>query len=397
MTERRESKILQIIKSNRDWRNYFKENYPEDIVIIEEGNFAIFNYRGLSNFCDPIVKEARGIIIDTFNCEVVCFPFTKFGKYDDYYADTIDWSTAKVQEKIDGSIIKMWFNKYTGDWQFSTNSVIDAKNAPTASGISYYDVITSTEEYKIINKNIKAFNKDTTYIFELVSEYNRVVIKYNKNKLYLIGIRNNISGEEYEPNMLSLPKPLTYPLSSLDECLNYVNNIMNNVNGNLICDNEGFVVVDDNWNRIKIKSPIYMILHCISDITKKNKIRLCNFIYNGSLDTRELSKDFSSTIHILKFYEYHVSEYLYNVSTIIDISRKLYKMTNDRKKVASIISKHKYSNFGFTAITNPEMTVDEILERCAYNYDSVGAYIAKFIPDYESLPDNKEVWENFNS
>ena len=103
----RKSKILEIIKTNPDWRKYFEEKYPEDIIIEEDENFAIFTYRKLSNFQDPIIKEARGIIIDTLNCEVVCFPFTKFGKYDDYYADDIDWNTAKVQEKIEMMIMMM--------------------------------------------------------------------------------------------------------------------------------------------------------------------------------------------------------------------------------------------------------------------------------------------------
>ena len=44
-----------------------------------------------------------------------------------------------------------------------------------------------------------------------------------------------------------------------------------------------------------------------------------------------------------------------------------------------------------------DMTDDEILKFCARRYDSIGCLIAAHIPDYESLPDNKEVWENFNS
>jgi len=30
------------------------------------------------------------------------------------YADTIDWSAARVQEKVDGSLIKVWY--YNGEW-----------------------------------------------------------------------------------------------------------------------------------------------------------------------------------------------------------------------------------------------------------------------------------------
>lgn len=115
-----------MISDHENWRELLDEL---GIAIRGEYPFAIFNYGIGCDFSDPIVQEARGIIIDLENLDVVCWPFRKFGNYNESYADNIDWSTARVQEKIDGSIVKLWWNKVDGKWQFSTNSIINAKDA----------------------------------------------------------------------------------------------------------------------------------------------------------------------------------------------------------------------------------------------------------------------------
>ena len=99
--------LARYISTHENWRTELSE-YPYFLRIAEEGRFAIFNYdmtqsasidgeRRMCDFSLPEVQEARGIIIDTKTLEVVCWPFRKFGNYGEYYADSIDWSTARVQ------------------------------------------------------------------------------------------------------------------------------------------------------------------------------------------------------------------------------------------------------------------------------------------------------------
>ena len=110
--------LLSFIKNNSNWAELLKQKF---IRIKYKGDLAIFNYDlnlaiemgGNIDFTDPLVKECRGIIIDLKNMKVVCFPFNKFGNYTEYYADNIDWNTARVQEKIDGSIVKLYYYKFT--------------------------------------------------------------------------------------------------------------------------------------------------------------------------------------------------------------------------------------------------------------------------------------------
>ena len=47
------------------------------------GDYAIFNYEVMADFSNPLVQEARGIILDISDVSdpsVVCWPFRKFGK-----------------------------------------------------------------------------------------------------------------------------------------------------------------------------------------------------------------------------------------------------------------------------------------------------------------------------
>ena len=97
--------LLRFIQAHPDWKALLAAP-PYSLVVKEEDGFVLLKYDLLySDFNLPIVKECRGIIL-TDAGRVVCCPFFKFFNYGESYADSIDWATARVQEKIDGSIMK---------------------------------------------------------------------------------------------------------------------------------------------------------------------------------------------------------------------------------------------------------------------------------------------------
>ncbi len=67
-----------------------------------------------------ITRECNGLIVDcSNNFQVIAYPFKKF--YDDVEtdrADNFDWSTAKVQLKVDGSCAVVYF--YDGKWHVAS-------------------------------------------------------------------------------------------------------------------------------------------------------------------------------------------------------------------------------------------------------------------------------------
>jgi len=203
------------------------------------GSYAIFNYSHTSSFAEPIVQEARGIILDTETLDVVCWPFRKFGNHTESYADTIDWASARVLEKVDGSIIKLWYDHRADRWQFSTNGMIRADEAPLEESVrgNFGDLIRSACNYGSIP--FDALDRSCTYIFELVSPQTQVVVPYDTTALYHIGTRSNVTGQEFDVD-IGIRKPASYPIASLQQCMDAAIAL----NSGDTVTAEGFVVVD---------------------------------------------------------------------------------------------------------------------------------------------------------
>lgn len=247
------SLICDFINEHSNWEELLS-NSPYNLKIKREDNYVLFMYNQIeSDFYNPIVREARGIIIDIDRIVPVCWAFNKFGNYGEGYVDEIDWSTAHVQEKVDGSIIKIWND---GSWHISSNSCIDADKAMLdQSGVSIGELVRKTGLY------FSDLDPNYTHIFELVSPYNRVVVDYGSEiKLYYTGKRNMITGIEERVDRIHFLAPAEYNLHDLTDCLAAV--AMLNFNKDSV-EKEGFVVVDGNFNRIKIKSPEYVAEHHI--------------------------------------------------------------------------------------------------------------------------------------
>lgn len=249
--------LITFIKSNKDWKEKLSkkpyclkyntnDKYPHLILL----KYNQIN----SNFYEPIVRECRGIILDITDQEnpvVVCYAFNKFGNHGEGYADKIDWTTARIQEKIDGSILKVWFDHKTSRVMLSTNGTIDAYECPVP--FPFENIKTFGDAFdKIIgdfNINSLMINSNITFIFELTGPYNKVVIQYPLD-IYHIGTRKNY--EELDID-IGIKKPNNYKFSSIEETVSFANTLSS--------QEEGFVVVDNNWNRVKIKGKTYVQLH----------------------------------------------------------------------------------------------------------------------------------------
>lgn len=357
-----------------DWYESLHKDYG--IRIKKEDSLAIFSYNVECDFKNPIVQEARGIIIDYEKIEVVCWPFRKFGNYTESYADKIDWNNAVVLEKVDGSIIKLWFNEKTEKWQFSTNGMINADNATTDgyNSVKYGDIIRSASNYNDIP--FDSLNKEYTYIFELVSPQTRVVVKYDATELYHLGTRSNKTGIEYNID-IGIKKPKSYSINSLEDCIKAAVELNKGCESDDEIANEGFVVVDKNWNRVKVKSPDYIMLHRLKHndgISKKDAITTLLYIKG---DVEKICKSNPLLIHIFKYYDFKLAELNHQANQMAALARSLYnEYSNDRGAVAKIISKHKLAYVGFKSLETDQTGV-QILSTTPIEK------LIKLIPDYE--------------
>lgn len=367
------------------------ESWKDDITSYgikikqDKDGLAIFNYDIDCDFSSPIVQEARGIIIDTDTVDVVCWPFRKFFNSTESHADPIDWNHARVQQKIDGSICKLWWNPKRNRWQWSTNGVIDASEVHISENtMSFYELIMKALEYTYI-KEAEAnglLDRDYTYIFELVSPENQIVIHYDTTRLFSTGKRNNKTGAEEVPVIPGVTRPREYPLGTYDDCIKAAEAL--NTDSDEIRD-EGFVVVDDSvkntdgsWNRLKIKSPIYVSPHHAINNGVITPKRALEIILNEQQDDIPYS---ARTDSLLKWYEAQYAEFKYMVQQYIDYVRGLYEeLGKDRKAVAVTIKDDALSSIGFRAINN-DIKPDDIIKglRKEFILDFIDEYRPKNI------------------
>ncbi len=251
-------KIQEFILAHENWRELLADA-PYNLKISEDDGFVLFKYNQIaSDFREEICKEARGLILDTQdNFRVVRYAFKKFFNVDEGFAAQLDWDTAVATEKIDGSIMSVWFAR--GKWHLSTNGTIDAFKAEI-NGVGPYKTFGELFESVLPLSTFANYNKHRCWTFELVSPYNTVVIDYPETKVYLLSVRDMDSLEELgldavemlaDANGLVVPE--RYDLNNEADYRKVVEQMPEG--------HEGIVVRDANGERVKIKTLLYFEMH----------------------------------------------------------------------------------------------------------------------------------------
>ena len=272
--------LLEFIQNHpNDWEEKLSSD-PYNLKISRDGPYVMFKYNQLSSdFSNPVVREARGIIFREDNWKCVRRAFDKFFNYGEPNAAEIDWNTAKVQTKIDGSLVSAWFNDKK--WHYSTNGTIDAYKALTGDIKlpTFGDVLEEAFRNNGISKEIfeQSASKLVCYTFELVSPQTRVVIPYEKPDLYLIGYRTMRTECEMNPKESLVSEffktPKEYDFHSAQDVVDSAKE--------LPWDEEGYVVVDSNFNRVKIKSPAWLVAHYTRSNNSISKESLIQVVLDG--------------------------------------------------------------------------------------------------------------------
>lgn len=258
-------------------------------------NLVLFKYDMIeSPMAEPIVQECRGVILDeNANWDVVSRPFDKFFNHGEGHAKDLDWNTTKIQEKVDGSLMTIYV--YDNLWQVATSGTADASGLVNDFGFSFADLFWKTfDQYDIVLPNKK--DHRYSFMFELTSQYNKIVVRHSTPSLTLLGARNLITQKEipvqealklltsWDPEKRldsrrafdKLQAVKEFPLSSFEEIFATFPSIDP-------LSMEGYVGVDADFNRQKIKSPAYVALHHMRDSLGSQKA-LVTVALNGEID-----------------------------------------------------------------------------------------------------------------
>jgi hypothetical protein len=243
---------------------------------------------------DPLAQECRGLILAPLDCKplycevtsdgkrhyenvgpgetfILAYPMKRFFNMGQGCAAELNFSdpNLSVLEKLDGTLCIVYFDFFTHKWCVATRSVSEA-DLLMDNGI--YTFRTLFE--KAVQDTCRlSFDELTvhldfhhTYCFELTTPLNRVVVNYTNNRITLLAVRDILSLQEINlfdnklNNLfaLGIPMPLVYHYSTIADLVNWVSSLNP-------MQMEGTVVVDSNFNRIKIKNAAYVAASKIRD------------------------------------------------------------------------------------------------------------------------------------
>lgn len=251
-----------------------KKNFNIEHKILNEK--LLLKYGRVSDKTLNIVRECRGLILHTKSLKPISVPFSKFGNMGEAYAPTdLDITKCKVMEKLDGTCIGLYWDFTSDKWHVQTLKQVEAEEVVKAFSREqestftwaslFWKVFTQYAELSTLEK----FDKDFTYMFELCTPWNRVVVPHKEPKLFFTGLRNKVTFKEEWPDNSLLynifDKPKIYSYDDIDEIVKIAQEQLGSTD-------EGFILVDENFRRVKIKSKQYVEQHYDSTVITINNI-----------------------------------------------------------------------------------------------------------------------------
>lgn len=264
--------------------------YPEDGMVL-------LDYDQINSpKSHPIVIECRSLILRYHTFGVVSRKFDRFfnyGECPEYYED-FDFSKAQVFEKVDGSLIGIYYNFFTDKWEISTRGMAKAEG-PHSFYPTFRDCVLDTFGFKNEQEFQKTFSEFVchhTYVFECIGPKNKCVKRYESPEMVCLGVINKHTGkialkggtaEEVayvlsHTHKLNVRLPKVYEASDAESIVKMVSEFKDL--------DEGVVAFDPVSNkRVKIKSATYVAAHKLRGNdpvpTKKN---LLTVIFEGEVD-----------------------------------------------------------------------------------------------------------------
>lgn len=188
---------------------------------------------------EKLSGECRGLILRMINgpkehdhvvgeTEVLSWPFNRFYNLGDPNAANVDLESSVVFEKLDGTMIGMY---HDGDkWCASTRSVPLADLPIMSTHATMGDITFGTLFFNtLLQQGIRLddFDKTYTYVFELTSPINQVVVSHVQSSVTLLGSRETKTGQEVQlerqRHRHSVKFPQNFLLSTLDDLVIFVN------------------------------------------------------------------------------------------------------------------------------------------------------------------------------
>ena len=330
---------LEILEKYRLDGLLYKQKHPEHDLLI-------WNYTPTVQYeqkWDYITKQCRGLVTDN-NGVIVSWCLKKFHNMEEHSFDMIPNESFEVFDKLDGSYISLFTYK---------DEIIINSRGSFNSDVSKLAENVFKEKYK----NKVTINSKITYIFELISPDNRIVLLYPENDLVLLtafdkeGVELDIYNDVFD-GFNRVKKH-----DGIKDFKTLKNKISN--------DEEGYVIRFKSGFRMKIKGDEYIRLHSI--ITNFSNRKIWEYLKeNKSLD------DLLNNVPD-EFYNW-VKTQSENLKQMFQITKQqiyvlYYNSINEnmnRKEVAEIINTKDKKIRGMLFNIHDEKDIDDLIWKHLY-------------------------------
>ena len=280
------------------------------VSIRNEGDLFQFKYNMIAaKWLEPVTHECRGAIVRRENGKwtFVTRPFDKFFNQSEGHCPYFDEKIFNANihdmwlaEKADGTCIQVWYDHKEARYRASTLGTITPFQVYDFD-ITFDALFSKTLGVEIADISEEVFDKGKTYIFELCAPENRILTQYATPKVFLLGIRDNLTGAYGTTldaiNVITNCTNLGYNISSPKLVKLSSTNISSLQSVRLLVEDaihmvdifgkypEGFVIYKDYQPVAKMKNSQYLSLHGISggDHKHTKNVVIASF-FNGTLD-----------------------------------------------------------------------------------------------------------------
>lgn len=223
------------------------------------GKYVLYNYKSIVKVrWTELMTCARGIILDIENREIVALPFPKFFNHNEHPPKT--WPpVAAVEEKVDGSLGIVYWDKILCRWRVSTRG-------------SFVSPQSALGETLLAIVDLTHVPHDLTLLVEILGAETRVVVRYEDSRLTLLSAFDIRSGQEQSRDVLEGIVSATSGLHLITRrddlsTVEDVKRTLTTMDGHA---QEGWVVQFQDGSRRKFKGESYLALHrLLSDVTPK--------------------------------------------------------------------------------------------------------------------------------
>jgi hypothetical protein len=308
---------------------------------------------------EKIACECRALILSYPSFQLLSRSFDRFFNFGEMFTEGFNFSSALIQEKIDGTLINLYYDGE--EWQISTRKMAFAEGGVTSlqPNLTFHSLFLSAVSYN----EFSLLDKDFTYIFELTSRYNRLVINYDTDPTaYFLCARNKQHGFYCMPGSIQLPNlmvkyPKYYTFAEIKE----VEKSFTEDTGEVI---EGYVAFDPSSNeRVKVKSPQYLAKHYMKSNGLPSVSKVVEMICEGNVD--EYIAYFPEDREYIQPY---VDAYYKLLENIEEIWHKIERI-KERKEFAKQAMKYPFSSVLFNRFDGKDLPFEpNYLEKLLCRY-----------------------------